>query len=305
MPFSLQSLTRIPPSRELAVNYFTAAFSLDPRVMPAFIEAVEKYGWENHEDQLRSLSNVIQTEETVRWLLDQFVLSEGDDARQDDIACVLVHAPAAVLKKFDDAIASSLTLPDDLKAALQDSIALLALPPEELWKRLEDDCGPLDLGTISASPPESAPELDEDEPDEEFDDEDFDDDDLAALEGLETGHDHLKGLAAALGAYPEFVAERVRTVLRNAVNANAAIVATTRIRCPHRTARTPHGCRSGTGRVADVRQGISERGSTGYARSSRFRCGNRVGLRKVGGNENRLPPNDGGHLRGDAHGSKR
>ena len=70
--------------RELAVSYFTCAFSVDPRVMPAFIESLEKYGWEYHEDLLRSLSNVIQTEESVRWLLDQFVLSEGDDARQDE-----------------------------------------------------------------------------------------------------------------------------------------------------------------------------------------------------------------------------
>ena len=214
----LSAITHSEPAvRELAVSYFTSAFSVDPRVMPAFIKSIELYGWEYHEDQLRLLSNVTQTEATVRWLLEQFALSDGDDARQDDIACVLVHSPAAVLKKFEAEIAASSVLPDDLKAALQDSIALVALPPEELWQRLEDECGPVELG--EATRPEDGPEVDEDEPDDEdFDDEDFDDLDEIERSVLGSGHDHLKGLSAALGAYPEFVAERVRTVLRNANN---------------------------------------------------------------------------------------
>ncbi|MCE9562271.1 MAG: hypothetical protein K8U57_09475 [Planctomycetes bacterium] len=217
-----------PAVRELAVNYFTSAFSVDPRVMPAFIQSIERYGWEYHEDQLRSLSNVIQTEATVRWLLDQFTFSAGDDARQDDIACVLVHAPAVVLKKFEAEIAASSVLPDDLKTAIQDSIVLLALPPEELWRQLEDECGPVEISEVAS--PEVAEEVQEqDEPDdeefddEEFDDEDFDDEDFDGLDEIErsvigSDHDHLKGLAAALGAYPEFAVERVRTVLRKAIS---------------------------------------------------------------------------------------
>jgi len=209
--------------RALAVSYFTCAYSQDPRVMPAVIRSIEKYGWDSLEDHIRSTSNLTQTEETVRWLLDQYTESTKDDLRRSDLACVLAHVPGTVLRKFEREITDSRDLEVNLVAAMLDSIALAALPPEELWKQLVADCGPLLAET--AVPSKAEPAAASDSPESEadsLDQEDLDealgelveDDEDALLDSPD--HDHLNRVARTLAAFPEFVEDRVRDVLRAA-----------------------------------------------------------------------------------------
>ncbi|MBA4187460.1 MAG: hypothetical protein C0467_05515 [Planctomycetaceae bacterium] len=210
-----------PTVRHLALNYFTCSFCNDPRVMPAFIQAVERYGWETSAALLRSTATLLQTEETVRWLLDQCQASDSDEGHLNDLECVLVYSRGAVLRPYAAEISGAATLSDDLKAAVADSIALSELAAEELWRRLEDFCGPIpddddfldermESGALVATPDE--------EPSEALDDEEIDDEEIeAALAELEPDHDHLTRLCRELAAHTAFVSERVRAALKSAV----------------------------------------------------------------------------------------
>jgi len=210
--------------RALAVGYFTCAFSQDPRVMPAVIRSIEKYGWDSLEEHIRSTSNLTQTEETVRWLLDQYSASVGNELRQSDLACVLIHVSGTELRKFEREITDSREFDVELADGLLDSIRLAQLPPEELWKQLVAECGPLLAET--AVPAKAEPAIATDSPESEADsDKPLDEEDLDdALDELEEDiedeildspdHDHLNRVAKALATFPEFVEGRVRDVLR-------------------------------------------------------------------------------------------
>jgi len=207
--------------RALAVGYFTCAYSQDPRVMPAILRAIEKYGWDSLEDHIRLTSNLTQTEETVRWLLDQYSASAKDDLRRSDLACVLAHVPGTVLRKFEREITDSRELEVELADGLLDSIRLAQLPPEELWRQLVAECGPLLAETAIPAKVEPAAASDSSELEADTFDQDNLDDALDELDEDDAllnspDHNHLNRVAKTLAAFPEFVEDRVRDVLRAA-----------------------------------------------------------------------------------------
>lgn len=128
-------------ARDAALEYFTAAFSTDPRVMPAFIRAVETYpAWKPiHPDTDR----LVQSDESVRWLLGRLAGHTRwgrYDGWYHTLASTLLAADVELLRAHEEAVAACPGLDPKDKAAVQDRHALVAVPPEDLWRRLEVVC---------------------------------------------------------------------------------------------------------------------------------------------------------------------
>jgi hypothetical protein len=170
-------------ARDAAIEYFSGAFSTDPRVMPAYIRAVEKYpDWRpvsSHPE------NLVQSDETIRWVLDRLA-GHGREPRHDawyrDLVGTLLAADVPVLRNHEAAIAAHPRIDREDKEAVADRLGLASVPPEELWRRLEVVCRRT-LDRLDSYPPRAkqAP---------------------------------ADRLALALAAHPDFAGERVLAVLR-------------------------------------------------------------------------------------------
>ena len=57
--------------REAAVYYFARSFSQDPGIMPLAIQAIEQYGKDDAFERYSFLKDLVQTDETVLWLIAQ------------------------------------------------------------------------------------------------------------------------------------------------------------------------------------------------------------------------------------------
>jgi hypothetical protein len=57
--------------RLMAVEYFSKSFSPDPTVMPWVIQAIEKYGRENAYLLIGLAVGLVQTGESLQWILNE------------------------------------------------------------------------------------------------------------------------------------------------------------------------------------------------------------------------------------------
>jgi HEAT repeat protein len=140
--------------RTAAVFYFSDAFSTDPTIMPVVIQAVERYGWGNAFKSYTFLVRLVQTDESIRWLIDQLKPSgrkTTDDEFQLVVRCwvALRRAEPAVLKPHEAEIMKLEALDESYKAQVGERIRLMSRPPDELWADLQEFCNDHDYGTIS------------------------------------------------------------------------------------------------------------------------------------------------------------
>ena len=95
--------------RDAAAYYFADSFSSDPTIMPLVIQAIEKYGFDNAFSTYSFLKNLVQTDETVSWLIRQLT-TLGQPTNEKEAEPVLayfpalVHADPAVLKRHESEI---------------------------------------------------------------------------------------------------------------------------------------------------------------------------------------------------------
>jgi len=57
--------------RKAALYYFANSFSSDPTVMPLVIQAIDKFGFDNAFETYSFLEDLVQIDDTVRWLIQQ------------------------------------------------------------------------------------------------------------------------------------------------------------------------------------------------------------------------------------------
>lgn len=131
--------------REAAVYYFARSYSSDPGIMPLAIQAIEQNGWENAFEIYRFLDDLVQTDETVLWLIRQIKQQAKANPNEeggyvDSIGSALVHADAAILKRHQSEILELVYLDDDAREAISERIWFLSRSPEELWHDLLDAC---------------------------------------------------------------------------------------------------------------------------------------------------------------------
>jgi SEC-C motif len=130
--------------RGAAVCYFANSFSSDPTIMPLVIQAIEKFGFDNGFQTHSFMEDLVQTEETVRWLIQQ--LSKlGQPANEKEAEPVLayisalVHADPAVLKNHEAEI-MALEFDYESKEAITERIWFRSRPAEKLWEDFEEFC---------------------------------------------------------------------------------------------------------------------------------------------------------------------
>src|SRR6185437_11943144 len=95
--------------RDEAVYYFANSHSSDPTIMPLVIQAIEKNGFENAFSAYSFLNDLVQTDETVRWLieqLDQLAPPANEKEAEPILAYIsaLTHADPTVLKSHESEI---------------------------------------------------------------------------------------------------------------------------------------------------------------------------------------------------------
>ena len=129
--------------RNIAVLYFSDAFSRDPEVMPLAIEAIEKYGWQDAFLYTEYLDDLVQTDETVRWLIRQLKrdpakLGEGWLRHREALSRQLSMADPVLLEKYQNATVDIGHLEADVRENLRERVRLLKASPEDCWKEIED-----------------------------------------------------------------------------------------------------------------------------------------------------------------------
>lgn len=128
--------------RDDAVRYFSHSFSQDPMIMPAVIQTVEKHGWRDGISSHAFGEGLVQTEETLVWLLTELRRVGHPEDRewssyQAGLRHLLATADAQLLRKYEAEL-SHLALTDtDFRATIHDRIRLLSIDPESCWRDLQ------------------------------------------------------------------------------------------------------------------------------------------------------------------------
>lgn len=131
--------------REAAVYYFANSFSLDSAIMPLVIQAIGKFGFENAFQVYSFMENLVQTDETVLWLIQQLA-KLGQPASEKEAEpflaylSALVHADPVVLKNHESEIMALEALDYESKESITERIWFPSRPAEELWADFEEFC---------------------------------------------------------------------------------------------------------------------------------------------------------------------
>ena len=79
--------------RVAAVYYFARSHSNDPTIMPLVIQAIEKFGFDNAFQTHSFMEDLVQTDETVRWLIQQLT-KLGQPANEKEADPILAYISA-------------------------------------------------------------------------------------------------------------------------------------------------------------------------------------------------------------------
>jgi len=131
--------------RGAAVYYLARSFCQDPGIMPLAIQAIEQHGKDNAFEIYSFLDDLVQTDETVLWLIGQVTRHGPPDEGEygsyvRGIRTALVHADTAVLERHQAEILNLGDLDDDAKKTIAERMYLHSAAPEELWRQLNEFC---------------------------------------------------------------------------------------------------------------------------------------------------------------------
>jgi SEC-C motif len=135
--------------RTRCAHYFSGGMSDDPAVMPVVIEAIEGYGWEAAFDEYWFMERLVQTEETVAWLIRQIQQSAElpygvEPNRLTACTAALTQADPVVLERHMVEIANLDSLGEETQSAIEERVWFMSRFPDELWEDLEELCGVLE-----------------------------------------------------------------------------------------------------------------------------------------------------------------
>jgi hypothetical protein len=126
--------------RDLALHYFADSFSRDPAIMPLVMEAIERFGWDNAFEYFYIAQNLVQTDETLSWLVGQLDGTRLSKTTASRIGAIICHADAELLAQHEARLADCKWLDGDALKAVRDKIHLLSIPGDDCWKELEAQC---------------------------------------------------------------------------------------------------------------------------------------------------------------------
>ncbi len=127
--------------RDVALDYFSAAFSPDPTVMPQAIQSLSTYGWANAFTDNLALESLLQTDETVSWLIEELDSTEHtSQAILSEISWILAAANAGTLKRRRKDILNLHRLDPAARSVIVERTRLLSVDPASAWQELDDFC---------------------------------------------------------------------------------------------------------------------------------------------------------------------
>jgi hypothetical protein len=131
--------------RTEAVYFFSRSFSTDPAIMPLAIRAVGQFGWNEAFEHYTFLRDLIQTGDTVRWLIEQLKQwqptdDEASNHRRKNLQLALVHADPALLQPHASEIMDLDALDEEGRDAADEQIGVPTQSPAELSGNLDELC---------------------------------------------------------------------------------------------------------------------------------------------------------------------
>lgn len=131
--------------RDVAVRYFSESFSEDPTIMSLAIQAIETHGWEDAFRFSHTLGDLIQTEETLVWLIDQLNRAgrPTDNKAKDHcyrLSSMIAEADIPLLMKHEQDILGLEGLFDEYREVIADRLQLTTVDTYMLWQQLEHFC---------------------------------------------------------------------------------------------------------------------------------------------------------------------
>ena len=131
--------------RDCAIRYFSESFSDDPTVMPLAIQAIETHGWDDAFEYHHCLDHLVQTEETLLWLIDRLNKMGRPKTHEqvelcNQLASVISHADVALLMKHEQSILGLEGLEAGYRDIIADRLRLMTLDTDSCWHELEGLC---------------------------------------------------------------------------------------------------------------------------------------------------------------------
>ena len=133
--------------RETALEAFRKCLSDDPTVMPLLIQAVDRYGWEDACFPFYGAHPLVQTAETVEWLIDRLKQREPEQANSSLWKCwmrflsrQLSAAPPEILAPHEPKLGEIAALNTDALEHILERLRLAALDRDEFLRELDEYC---------------------------------------------------------------------------------------------------------------------------------------------------------------------
>ena len=126
-----------------ALRYFTDADSDDATLMPLVIQAVEKYGRGSAFRILRDAEHLVQTAQTLDWLIQELrrdydLQLVPDDNLRFALALVVLEAPVELLTARKSEIDALASFADELRGPLDERIQMASWSWDQGWNALEE-----------------------------------------------------------------------------------------------------------------------------------------------------------------------
>jgi hypothetical protein len=131
--------------RQEALGYFADSLSEDRTVMPLAVQAVDTWGWGEAFEFPHVMTDLAQTEETLRWLVQELAKAGKPDGAEEALHCMhlsrmIAAADARLLARHEASVMEleGLSLPE--RDCIAERIELLGYDAEYCWNELERFC---------------------------------------------------------------------------------------------------------------------------------------------------------------------
>ena len=123
--------------------------------MPAAIQAVQRYGFQEAFTEIATLQPLVQTDQSIDWLVAEFDrLGDAADQKQwdylSDLSWILAEADASLLKRRRGDVLGIRLLDAEAKETIGERTRLLTVHPDQCWDELENFCQHVQEGALGS-----------------------------------------------------------------------------------------------------------------------------------------------------------
>lgn len=131
--------------RDTALHCFCDSFTDDPTVMPVAIQAIETFGWDGAFEFPSRVGELIQTEETLLWFIDQlnrmgYPRTSKDAEHCFRLGAIIAQADVSLLMRHDEVLMGLEGLPAEPREDMAERLRLMTIDTDALWWEMEEFC---------------------------------------------------------------------------------------------------------------------------------------------------------------------